>query len=252
MSIGDTSVRGVSGQRDILGRTAEGSLSARRVLGRVLAGSPLRVLRPHRMRTYVRALGQPDSRGRGAAPAARLPRAGRRPPLRRARRRWTPASTRSAPSRPSTACRSARACRSAGRSTRTGDAPMLAPIACGATRPILMADGRTQPLADLRVGDAIVGTERAAATAATSTTEVLDHWSTVKPAFRVDAGGRHRADHQRRPSLPDQPRLEARDRRGAGPDAAAAPDAEQRAAGHGRLRVPPGCDATTGAAISAG
>ena len=48
-----------------------------------------------------------------------------------------------------------------------------------------MADGRTQPIADLRVGDAIYGTERAARYRRYVDTEVLAHWSTVKPAYRV-------------------------------------------------------------------
>ncbi|MGH2696405.1 MAG: intein-containing Rv2578c family radical SAM protein, partial [Actinomycetota bacterium] len=51
--------------------------------------------------------------------------------------------------------------------------------------PILMADGRTKPLADVRVGDEIYGTVRRGAYRRYVTTEVLAHWSTVKPAFRV-------------------------------------------------------------------
>jgi DNA repair photolyase len=51
--------------------------------------------------------------------------------------------------------------------------------------PILMADGRTRPLADLRLGDAIVGTERRGRHRRYVTTEVLAHWATIKPAFRV-------------------------------------------------------------------
>jgi DNA repair photolyase len=51
--------------------------------------------------------------------------------------------------------------------------------------PVLMADGRTKPLADLRAGDAIYGTVRDGNYRRYVTTEVLDHWQTVKPAYRV-------------------------------------------------------------------
>jgi DNA repair photolyase len=47
--------------------------------------------------------------------------------------------------------------------------------------PILMADGRTRPLAQLRPGDGIYGTVRRGYVRTT----VLAHWSTVKPAYRV-------------------------------------------------------------------
>jgi len=51
--------------------------------------------------------------------------------------------------------------------------------------PILMADGRTKPLAEVRVGDAIYGTVRRGSYRRYVTTEVLAHWQTVKPAYRV-------------------------------------------------------------------
>jgi DNA repair photolyase len=51
--------------------------------------------------------------------------------------------------------------------------------------PILMADGRTKPLADVRVGDAIYGTVRHGDYRRYAITHVVDHWSTVKPAYRV-------------------------------------------------------------------
>ena len=51
--------------------------------------------------------------------------------------------------------------------------------------PILMADGRTRPLADLREGDRIYGTVRDGRYRRYVTTEVLAHWTTVKPAYRV-------------------------------------------------------------------
>ena len=51
--------------------------------------------------------------------------------------------------------------------------------------PILMADGRTQRLADLRVGDEIYGTELRGRYRRYVKTHVLDHWSTIKPAYRT-------------------------------------------------------------------
>ena len=54
----------------------------------------------------------------------------------------------------------------------------------GDTR-ILMADGRTRRMAELRAGDRIIGTERDGSCRRYVETEVLDHWSTVKPAFRT-------------------------------------------------------------------
>src|SRR4051794_18555943 len=54
----------------------------------------------------------------------------------------------------------------------------------GDTR-VLMANGRQKQIADLRIGDRIVGTERRGSYRHYVTTEVLAHWSTVKPAHRV-------------------------------------------------------------------
>jgi DNA repair photolyase len=51
--------------------------------------------------------------------------------------------------------------------------------------PILMADGMAKAIADVRVGDAIYGTVRDGFYRRYVTTEVLAHWSTVKPAYRV-------------------------------------------------------------------
>jgi DNA repair photolyase len=51
--------------------------------------------------------------------------------------------------------------------------------------PILMADGRTKPLADVRVGDAIYGTVRRGRYRRYVTTEVLAHWSTIKATYAV-------------------------------------------------------------------
>ena len=51
--------------------------------------------------------------------------------------------------------------------------------------PILMADGRTKPLADIRVGDAIYGTIREGWFRRYAITRVIDHWPTIKPAFQI-------------------------------------------------------------------
>ncbi|HET9253786.1 MAG TPA: LAGLIDADG family homing endonuclease, partial [Pseudonocardiaceae bacterium] len=51
--------------------------------------------------------------------------------------------------------------------------------------PILMANGRTRRLMDLRVGDAIYGTVRDGGYRRYALTEVLAHWRTIKPAYRV-------------------------------------------------------------------
>ena len=58
-------------------------------------------------------------------------------------------------------------------------------IAKSGHTPILMANGTTKPLADVRVGDAIYGTVRDGYYRHYAITEVLAHWSTVKPAYRV-------------------------------------------------------------------
>jgi len=51
--------------------------------------------------------------------------------------------------------------------------------------PILMADGTTKQLADVRVGDKIYGTVRDGFYRRYAITEVLAHWTTVKPAYRI-------------------------------------------------------------------
>ena len=51
--------------------------------------------------------------------------------------------------------------------------------------PILMADGQTKPLADVRIGDAIYGTVRRDSYRRYEITRVLAHWTTRKPAYRV-------------------------------------------------------------------
>jgi DNA repair photolyase len=50
---------------------------------------------------------------------------------------------------------------------------------------VLLDDGRTRALADLRAGDAIYGTQRRGMYRRFVRTDVLAHWTTVKEAFRV-------------------------------------------------------------------
>jgi hypothetical protein len=69
----------------------------------------------------------------------------------------------------------------------------------GPTR-VLLADGRTRPIAELRVGDAVVGTELVDGRRRYVRTTVLAHWSAARPAVRlrladgteIIASGEHR------------------------------------------------------------
>lgn len=51
--------------------------------------------------------------------------------------------------------------------------------------PVLLADGGTCPIAELRPGDVVLGTERRGAYRRYVPSEVLDHWSTRRPAWEV-------------------------------------------------------------------
>jgi DNA repair photolyase len=51
--------------------------------------------------------------------------------------------------------------------------------------PLLMADGRTKPIAEVRVGDAIYGTVRRGSHRRYVPTTVLAHWEMVKAAYRI-------------------------------------------------------------------
>ena len=51
--------------------------------------------------------------------------------------------------------------------------------------PILMADGRTRPMSELRAGDEIYGTTFDGKYRRYAKTTVLDHWSVIKPAYRT-------------------------------------------------------------------
>jgi DNA repair photolyase len=55
----------------------------------------------------------------------------------------------------------------------------------GGETPILLANGRTEIIKNLRVGDELVGTTVVGRYRRYPTTEVLDHWETLKPAYRV-------------------------------------------------------------------
>ncbi len=59
------------------------------------------------------------------------------------------------------------------------------PYCVGGDTLILMADGRTRPLADLRVGDEIYGTRRQGWYRRLTKSRVLAQWSSIKPAFRT-------------------------------------------------------------------
>lgn len=50
---------------------------------------------------------------------------------------------------------------------------------------ILMGDGRTLPLSEVRVGDEIYGTRRSGWYRRYVKTRVLAHWSSIKPAYRI-------------------------------------------------------------------
>src|SRR5689334_6734809 len=66
--------------------------------------------------------------------------------------------------------------------------------------PVLLADGRTRPIAELRVGDTVVGTTPGERARRYVPTTVLAHWSTTKPVHRlrladgtdIHASGEHR------------------------------------------------------------
>jgi DNA repair photolyase len=55
----------------------------------------------------------------------------------------------------------------------------------GGDTPILMADGRTKPISQVRVGDEIFGTERRGTYRRYVKTMVIDHWRTMKLAYRI-------------------------------------------------------------------
>ena len=55
--------------------------------------------------------------------------------------------------------------------------------------PVLMADGRSKALADVRPGDLVYGTVRHGAHRRYVPTAVVDHWSTVKAGYRVTLEG---------------------------------------------------------------
>src|ERR1039457_1795704 len=50
---------------------------------------------------------------------------------------------------------------------------------------IMLANGRTRRIADLQVGDRLYGTVRDGADRRFAATQVLDKWSSVKPAYAI-------------------------------------------------------------------
>ncbi len=55
--------------------------------------------------------------------------------------------------------------------------------------PITMADGSSIPLARVRPGDQVLGTRLEGLSRRLVRTQVLDHWRTTKPAFRLELDG---------------------------------------------------------------
>ena len=51
--------------------------------------------------------------------------------------------------------------------------------------PVLMGDGRTKPIGELRKGDEVYGTIETGRYRRYTVTKVLDHWQTQKPAYRL-------------------------------------------------------------------
>jgi hypothetical protein len=58
----------------------------------------------------------------------------------------------------------------------------------GGDTPILLADGKTKRISDIQVGDVVIGTRREGSYRRFVESVVLDHWSTIKPAYRILAG----------------------------------------------------------------
>ena len=51
--------------------------------------------------------------------------------------------------------------------------------------PILMGDGRARPMAEIRPGDHVYGTVQRGRYRRYAVSQVRDHWSTIKPAYRI-------------------------------------------------------------------
>ena len=54
--------------------------------------------------------------------------------------------------------------------------------------PILLATGRTKPISQIRPGDVVIGTRIFGRYRRLVESTVLDHWETVRPAYRIKAG----------------------------------------------------------------
>jgi DNA repair photolyase len=59
------------------------------------------------------------------------------------------------------------------------------PYCVSGDTPILMADGSTKTIAEIEVGDEIYGTRRVGTYLRYTKTQVLAHWSVIKPAYRI-------------------------------------------------------------------
>ena len=109
------------------------------------------------------------------------------------------------------------------------------------TTPVLMADGRTRPIEDLRrSATRSYGTERSGALSTVRAHRVSStSGSTIKPACRVALEDGTELDHERRPSLPVGARLEARGRHVIAPASGRILTTSNSLLGTGRVRRPP-------------
>ena len=174
-------------------------------------------VRPPDMRTYVRALGrsrQSRRTSRAGCPATRA-------------RRWSAGSTRPRRSTPvSTRSRAKSALNRVpgeiARSVRVDGQSVPRMLSCvhllrwGDT-PVLMGDGRTLEIRHLRARATGLRHSPARALPALRAHRGPRPLDGAQAGVPRDARGRDRARHERRPPLPDEPRLEARDGCRAGP-----------------------------------
>ena len=148
-------------------------------------------------------------------------------------------STRSRRGRRSTGCPGRRRCRSAGRSTRTAAVRTPASTASRAPPACCSPTARTRPIAELRVGDVVLGTEQVDGGRRYVPTRCSRTGPPRKPALRRAPRGRHRAGHERRAPLPHRARLAPR-QRGLVPRRAAPPPAARVAVARPRTVRPGG------------
>ena len=113
---------------------------------------------------------------------------------------------------------------------------MRVPIAMLGETPILMADGRTKPLAEVRAGDEIYGTVRQGFYRRYARRRCWRTGPRSSPPTGSSLEDGTQLICQRRSPLPDRARLEVRHRDRVRPAAAPAPDRQQQADGRGRVR----------------